>query len=291
MSISLPANNYYRHVQKEQLERLVRFRSDHPQKRLAAGEAEWTYLSGGQGSQAVLFLPGGLGLAEAWFQIISAFDREYRTIAVTYPPVSSMKDLADGINCILDAEGIQRVHVIGTSMGGMLAQCFVRLNPTRVERLVLANSGAPDKEYADHIEKHNRDSLKYPMWLIRWVSIKALGKHMAAIPADEREFWKAYFTESIYEHWNRESIARQNECILDFSRNYTFQPGELDGMTSRIMIIQSDDDQAIPAGMSSALRELYAGASIYTFHNAGHIPLITHRQEYVEVIREFLKQG
>jgi pimeloyl-ACP methyl ester carboxylesterase len=31
-------------------------------------------------------------------------------------------------------------------------------------------------------------------------------------------------------------------------------------------------------------------AQIYTFHNAGHVPAITHETEYIEVLRNFLKQ-
>jgi pimeloyl-ACP methyl ester carboxylesterase len=29
---------------------------------------------------------------------------------------------------------------------------------------------------------------------------------------------------------------------------------------------------------------------VYTFHNTGHMPAITHEAEYIEVLRNFLKQ-
>jgi maspardin len=284
------SKKFYRHVPLSQQEDLLQFRAAHGVKHLAIQGVDWPYLSGGQGHETIVFLPGGLGLAEAWFQMITAFDQEYRNLAVTYPPVSTMKALADGIVDILEAEGIQQAHFLGTSMGGMLAQCFVRLYPDKVDRLILANTAAPGKVYADHVEKQNQRSLKFPMWLIRFASVKSLEKHMVAIPEQEREFWKAYFKEAIYFQWSRESIARQNQCIVDYARNYEFKPGELDPMINRILIIESDDDQAIRPELSAAVRELYVGASVHTFHNAGHIPIITCWEEYVAVIRQFLNR-
>jgi maspardin len=284
----ISTEKFYQHVNQTQLVALLQFRATHPPKHLQVQSVDWSYLVGGQGEEAILFLPGSLGLAEAWFQIIATFDQDYRTLAVTYPPVSTMKELVDGIAAILEAEGVRKIHVLGTSMGGMLAQCFVRQYPTKVDRLILANTAAPDKGNANHLEQHNRSALRYPMWLIRWASIRSLDKHMEAIPAGERKFWKAYFKESIHTQWNRESIARQGQCIVDFARNYEFHPGELAQMVDRILIIESDDDLTIRPEQSAVLGGLYPEAQVHTFHNAGHVPLITRREEYITLIRDFM---
>jgi maspardin len=285
------SQKFYKHVPAAQQDTLIKFRAEHIQNHLLVQGADWVYQAGGQGKQAIVFLPGGLGLAEAWFPMFAAFDQNYRTLAVTYSPVSTMKELTDGIAAVLEAEGIRKTHVLGTSMGGMLAQCFVRQYPDKVDRLILANTAAPDKANADHLEQHNRHALKYPMWLIRWASVRSLDKHMAAIPPKEREFWKAYFKESIYTQWDRESIARQGQCTVDYARNYEFKPGELVGMEDRILIIDSDDDLAISPELGEALHDLYPGAHLHTFHNAGHIPLITRHEEFVTLIRKFLQRN
>jgi 3-oxoadipate enol-lactonase len=287
MNISFSCR-FHKHVSSKQLETLLQFRRDHLLKHLPIHGVDWSYLAGGLGQEAIVFLPGGLGLAEAWFQMITAFERDYRTLAVTYPPVSTMKELADGIVAVLDSESIQQAHFLGTSMGGMLAQCIGRLHPERVNRLILANTAAPDRASADQVEQHNRSAMRYPMWLIRWASVRSLERHMTVIPAGERGFWRAYFKESIYTQWDREGMACGGRCTVDYSRNYEFHPGQLAGMEDRILIIESDDDLAVHPEQSAALRGLYPGARVHTFHKAGHIPLITRREEYVSLIREFL---
>ena len=52
-------------------------------------------------------------------------------------PYSTGQMAGDALG-VLDAAGVQRAHVIGTSLGGMVAQELVLAAPERVDRLVLA---------------------------------------------------------------------------------------------------------------------------------------------------------
>ena len=60
--------------------------------------------------------------------------------------------VADAI-AVLDAEGIERTHVFGLSMGGMIAQQLAIEHPARVDRLVLAATAPPppDMVFADPV--------------------------------------------------------------------------------------------------------------------------------------------
>lgn len=57
----------------------------------------------------------------------------------------SLRDMAGDSLGLMDALGIQRFHVLGASMGGMIAQHMADLAPERVESLTLlmTSSGAP----------------------------------------------------------------------------------------------------------------------------------------------------
>lgn len=52
----------------------------------------------------------------------------------------SLRDLADDAVALLDSLGIERAHVAGISMGGMIAQRVAAQHPDRVERLVLVST-------------------------------------------------------------------------------------------------------------------------------------------------------
>lgn len=50
----------------------------------------------------------------------------------------TLPDIADDLNEVMNVESIESAHVLGISMGGMIAQEFVLAYPERVKRLMLA---------------------------------------------------------------------------------------------------------------------------------------------------------
>ena len=62
-------------------------------------------------------------------------------------------DMADDVAGLLDALGIQRSHLLGLSMGGLIAQEFALRHADRLDRLVLSGTGAaPARSAVDPIE-------------------------------------------------------------------------------------------------------------------------------------------
>lgn len=64
----------------------------------------------------------------------------------------TIADMADDLAGLLDALEIQRSHLLGLSMGGMIAQEFALRHADRVDRLVISGSGAaPARSAVDPI--------------------------------------------------------------------------------------------------------------------------------------------
>ena len=62
-------------------------------------------------------------------------------------------DMADDVAGLLDALGIPRTHLLGLSMGGLIAQEFALRHADRLDRLVLTGTGAaPARSAVDPIE-------------------------------------------------------------------------------------------------------------------------------------------
>lgn len=91
-----------------------------------------------------------MGLATdstAWAFQLPDFEKHYRAIAFdnrgvgrTSKPAGpySIHQMADDAAGLLDALGVARAHVLGVSMGGMIAQELALRHPERVSALVLA---------------------------------------------------------------------------------------------------------------------------------------------------------
>jgi pimeloyl-ACP methyl ester carboxylesterase len=112
---------------------------------------------GGSGHPVLLIM--GLGASSRqWFRLVPWLAREHRVIVFdnrgtgSSAPVRgrlTMSGMAHDAVTVLDAAGIERAHVVGASMGGMIAQHVALDHRERVRSLVLActtsggRNGAP----------------------------------------------------------------------------------------------------------------------------------------------------
>ncbi len=100
------------------------------------GEGEPLLLHPGFGCTVEIYWRNTLPLAEHFRVIV--FDPRGAGRSDDGPPEMLMQDLANDAAALLDALGIDKAHVLGTSFGGMVAQHIAIEHPDRVRRLVLA---------------------------------------------------------------------------------------------------------------------------------------------------------
>ena len=123
-----------------------------------SGDVSLYYESTGDGPPPVLLIMG-LGMnATGWWRTIPelagaglrvlAFDNRGVGRSDSAPGPYTIAMMADDAVAILDAAGIDRAHVYGISLGGMIAQAVALEHPDRLERLVL---GATTPGGAGHI--------------------------------------------------------------------------------------------------------------------------------------------
>lgn len=98
------------------------------------------------GGAPVLFFSGVGGGTWSWYCQIPYFKQNYKIILLDNrgagksdkpPEAYSMNDFAMDGAFLLDSLGIEKVLVVGVSMGGMIAQSFALRYPHRVKALVL----------------------------------------------------------------------------------------------------------------------------------------------------------
>ncbi len=100
--------------------------------------------------QALVFVHGYLGGGAQWAEQSACFSPYFRIVAPDLPGYGarhkltapdSIGDFADVLLAELAASGIDRFHLLGHSMGGMIVQEMVARAPERVDHLVLYGTG------------------------------------------------------------------------------------------------------------------------------------------------------
>ncbi|KAK2159743.1 hypothetical protein LSH36_147g05056 [Paralvinella palmiformis] len=126
----------------------ISFRSSVPQKKYCVdddGEKTWTVYDAGPKTVRcpLICLPPASGRGDIYFrQMLALSAAGYRVIAVDYPVYWQLKEFCEGLKKLIDHLDLDRVHLLGSSLGGYLSQKFAEytyLNQ-RVHSLVLCNS-------------------------------------------------------------------------------------------------------------------------------------------------------
>lgn len=151
------------------------------------------YRVDGQGEPLVMIMGFGSSMGASMNQV-SFFKKHYRIITFDNRGVGksdkpqgpySMKMMSEDTVKLMDYLGIEKTHVLGASMGGMIAQELAINYPQRIKKLVLActsanlkDNGKPE-ELKKHMQENNNSQMIDPTMMIGLSFNKPLYKYTA----------------------------------------------------------------------------------------------------------------
>lgn len=280
-----PKYNFFTlyHHQNRASESLKQFKA-RATKKIECKGVIWKYYVGGQGRKTILFIHGMGGAYDIWWQQIAAFEKDYKIVTFTLPErVNSLKKAADGILKIMAAERIEQFIVVGTSMGGYIAQYLVHTVPTRIEKAVFGNTFPPN----DRIAKENRIKSKV-VPLLPEILLSKLGEKQLMtkiLPAANNSALLLATLKSL--PFSKKQFINRYYVVID---TFTTHPDKDKIRRIPKLIFESDNDPLIEPVLRHELRARYPDAIVHTFHNEGHFPYINAASEYNRVLKAFLLQ-
>jgi 3-oxoadipate enol-lactonase len=237
---------------------------------LANGQEIAYRREGRQGAPVVLLVHGLLSDHRMWDPVVESLFGDYEVLRYdlrghgrSSAPAGAytMEQLADDVPALLDALGVQRVHFIGTSLGGMIGQQVAARHPQRLLSLTLANTGAAQGAAA--------------AWDERIALAREQGVAPLAGPTMQRWFTPAYqqAAPEVVAHMQRMLLAVSREGYVGCAtavRNLA-QLDLLPKIHVPTLVIAGLHDEAIPHAATAKIAELVPGArlvSLPTGHQA-----------------------
>ena len=230
----------------------------------------------------LLMLPGTLGTAAIFSDAMQALGKKVRMVSVTYPMIEDIHRLADSLAGLMNALGIAQASVVGSSLGGFLAQHFAARHPQRVDRLILGNTLCDPALTRRIVARQAVDQLRaQPPRMHRDMVVNSVRAWPETDPRTAR--LKAILIDS----GTRLLSARAMKArVMAVQAAPAVPPLEMAG--ERITIIDCMDDPLLPRAVQEDVVRRYPGARHVRLDSGGHYPYIVRTADYVAVLRQAL---
>jgi pimeloyl-ACP methyl ester carboxylesterase len=236
----------------------------------------------GYGSTMSLWEPGLIGQLAARFKVI-IFDNRGMGNTETGSREFSIEQFADDTSGLMEALGIRQAHVMGWSMGSLIAQEMTLRHPAKVDRLVLcaaqcdAGMFPPAPEVIEQLTDMSGTPQERGM---RYIGVLFSGS------------WLQSHGERIKEIFFRpmgnipeETMVRQAMAIDAWKGT----SDRLGGILNPTLLITGKEDLLVVPRNARYLSENIPNAQLILIENAGHGLMFQYPDTFCEKVLEFLE--
>jgi len=255
------------------------FAAGHPEQRIDLNGREWGLCDVGSGP-VLLLIPGTLGRGDIFWQQIIALENRVRILAVTYPSTGGVADWSGDLVTLMDQLRVERATVLGSSLGGYLAQYLAADAPDRVTKLIGANTLC-SVAGLDQRMPYALDLMNAPIDDLRGGFAMGLGAWAAAHPEQV----------DLVALLMAEVNGRIPEAELRNRLNATKTAPDLPAVPlprTDIITIEADDDPLIPPQMRAAVRDRLNPGCAYRFLSGGHFPYVARPEDYTGLLEQIM---
>ncbi|GAA1936547.1 alpha/beta fold hydrolase [Nocardioides hwasunensis] len=264
---------------------------------------ELSYVDRGTGP-VVLFIHGILGSQRQWSHLVDRIDDDQRVVVPdlfghgdSAKPTGdySLSSHAATLRDLLDHLGIERVTLVGHSLGGGIAMQFYYLFPDRVDRLVLVSSGGLGREVSLALRSATLPGAQQVLGVI--ASAPVLGRVEALGRGAQRVGWKPGadigatwrgFT-SLGDRASRRAFLATTRAVIDFGGQSISAHDHLAGATAPpTLIVWGSKDRVIPAWHALSAQQALPDCTVELFEGAGHFPHLDDPDRFARVLRDFM---
>ncbi len=233
----------------------------------------------GFGGDFLAFQPLQIALAPEFPSL--AFDLPGHGNAVDWPVIGSPKQAADAVTQSLDALNVDRLHLVGHSMGGAIASIIAIGDPDRVASLTLLAPGGFGPEINHRL-------------LRRFAAVRTESE---IAPVLEQFFgWRFPIPPEVA---GLIAAARENpklvenlqvimETLVDGDVQRTFPKEKFADLGMPVKVIWGTQDRVLPTRQSHRFPGVVA---THIFEDVGHMPHFEIPEETLRLIRECARSG
>lgn len=260
--------------------------------RVKAGELHLHYVEEGEG-EPFLLIPGLMGLAKAWEFQFPFFSGRYRCISFDHRGTGesdkpedaySTRLIAADAVALLDALGVERAHVAGTSTGGCVLQNLALDHPERVRCCIFTNTWTAADPYMTRLQRARMQVARAygpeayiefsSLWTCGWTQFRHMYENLLELERRQRETIAPV-----------EVLVARLEMTLRHDR--TAELGRVDRPS---LVIGAKDDALTPPYFAEDLHAAIPGAELVILEEGGHYSYRRSHAQWNAAAEDFLRR-
>jgi pimeloyl-ACP methyl ester carboxylesterase len=272
---------------------------DAPTRTLSAGGVEFAYRELGPTTGVpVVFLHHLAAVLDNWDpRVVDGIAAKHRVItfdnrgvgAATGTTPNTIEAMAEDAVTFIRALGLDKVDLLGFSMGGMIAQVIAAAEPRLVRKLIIAGTGPAGGEGIKNVTTLSHlDTIrglltfqdpKQFLFFTRTPNGRRAGKEFLARLKERTEnrdkaiSLKSYFTQLKAIHqWG---LAK---------------PADLSTIRQPVLVVNGDNDRMVPTNNTVDLANRLPNSELVIYPDAGHGGIFQFHGQFVDKALEFLKR-
>lgn len=239
-----------------------------------------------------MFLHGLGSTKENWHPQLTYFSQTYLAVAWDARGYGESddcegervfaRDFVRDLLSILDLLGAGRAHLVGLSMGGMIAQCFYFAHPHRVASLVLADTFPSFRALGEEAVKGFLAARIEPLLNgatpadLAPAAATSLLAPSAPESARERLLWSL-------SHLNKDSYVKTARALAEQDA-----VGDLKDIAVPTLVLSGEFDRLAPVSLARQMSGRIPGSQLAVIPGAGHISNLERPEEFNEAVSRFL---
>lgn len=244
-------------------------------------EKGFRYIESGTPGDTLMLLHGLFGALSNFEGIINRFADKYNVVVPILPiyemPIFevSVMGLVEHVTKFVEFKGYQKVHLLGNSLGGHVAQLYALAHPEHVASLTLTGSSGlfesafgnafPKRGDYEYIKKKTADTFYDPQ-----TASKELVDEVFGIVNDRNKAIRVVAT--------AKSAVRHN--LGD----------KLHGIKAPTLLIWGKQDNVTPPFVGEKFHELIENSRLFFLDQCGHAPMMEKPEAFNDLLDQFLAE-
>ena len=244
-------------------------------------EERFKYCEVGTKGETIVLLHGLFGALSNFTSLIEHFSPAY-TVAIPLLPLydlelenTTVTGMVEYIAAFIDFKGYHKVHLIGNSLGGHIAQIYTLQRPEKVKTLTLTGSSGlfenslgdtyPRKSDYEYVKKKTEGTFGDP------------------------KFATKELVDEVFEIVNNRSKAIRMVVLAKSALRHNLRE-EIVRMELPVCLIWGKEDSITPAFVGEEFHKLLPNSELHWIDKCGHAPMMEVPAEFNAILDAFLQK-